>query len=58
MPFPIHEVGLEFETIEIGDCSLPLAATMEDAGPAPGLLRQSQRLDPTFTKHRTSRVAN
>ena len=29
MPFPIHEIGLEFETIVIGDC-LPLAATMED----------------------------
>jgi hypothetical protein len=56
MPFPIHEIGLEFETIEIGDRRLPLAATTEDAGPALGLLRQSQRLDPTFTKRRTSRI--
>ncbi len=56
MPFPIHEIGLELETIEIGNVTLPLAATMEEAGPAPGLLRQSKRLDPTFTKRRTSRI--
>jgi hypothetical protein len=56
LPFPIHEIGLEFETVEIGGRSLPLAATMEDAGPAPGLLRQSKGIDPEFTKRRTSRI--
>jgi hypothetical protein len=56
MPFPIHEIGLEFETVEIGGRSLPLSATMEDAGPAPGLLRQSKRIDPEFTTRRTSRI--
>lgn len=56
MPFAIHEIGLEFETIDIDGRSLPLFATMEDAGPALGLLRQSKRIDPEFTKRRTARI--
>ena len=55
-PFPIYEVGFAFSSLEIGDRSVPLAATMEDAGPAAGLIRQSKRLDPTFTRRRTARM--
>ena len=55
-PFPIHEIGLEFGAIEIGDVSVPLTATMEEAGPAAGLLQQSKRLDPTFVKRGKSRM--
>jgi hypothetical protein len=56
MPFPIYEVGLEFDSVEIGDRKLPLAATMEEAGPAAGLIKQAKRLDPTFTRQRTARM--
>jgi hypothetical protein len=49
MPFPIYKVGLEFENLTIGDQVVPLAATMDEAGPAAGLLRQSKHLDPVFT---------
>jgi hypothetical protein len=56
-PFSIYQVGLAFESIAMGDQVVPLAATMDDAGPAAGLLRQSKHLDPTFTpRHRNGRI--
>jgi hypothetical protein len=54
-PFPHYVVGLEFHTIEAGGKKIDLYATMDDAGPAPGLLRQTKRMDPVFTKRRTKR---
>jgi hypothetical protein len=56
LPFPRYELGLEFDTLDTGGQRLPLVATMADAGPAPGLLRQSKRLDPTFERRRNVRM--
>jgi len=56
MPFPIHEIGIELDSIEIDGHAMALAATMVDAGPAPGLLRQSKTMDPTFMPHQKSHI--
>lgn len=49
-PFQVHVVALEFDTIQVSDRKIPFQATMVDAGPAAGLIRQAKRMDPTFTK--------
>jgi hypothetical protein len=56
MPFPIFEIGLEFHTLQVGERNIPFSATMEQAGPQAGLIRQAKRLDPTFTRRRTGRM--
>ena len=56
MPLPIYEIGLQFDVMQLGNRELPLVATMENAGPAAGLLRQAKHLDPKFTKQRTARM--
>jgi len=56
MPFPIYEVGLQIESLAIGDQQIPIAATMQQAGPASGLIRQSKHLDPTFTRKRSEHI--
>jgi hypothetical protein len=56
MPLPVFDIALEFDTLVIGDRNIPLAVTMDEAGPAAGLLRQAKRLDPTFTRRRTGRM--
>lgn len=53
---PYVQIGVEMHRIEVEGKSFPMAATMIDAGPHPGLVRQAKRLDPTFTKHRTQRL--
>jgi hypothetical protein len=55
IPFPHYIVGVEFHTIEAAGKKIDLSATMDDAGPAPGLLRQTKTMDPVFTKRRTKR---
>ena len=55
-PFPMYEIGLEFNSLEAGSRSIPLMMTMIDAGPANGLIRQSRRLEPTFTRRRGARM--
>jgi hypothetical protein len=55
-PFPVFEIGIEFETLEIDNRQVPFAATMIEAGPAAGLLRQTKRMDPTFSKNRSARM--
>lgn len=55
-PFPLFEIGLEFHTVESGGRELPFRATMEDAGPASGLIREARRLNPTFSKRRAPRL--
>jgi hypothetical protein len=55
-PFEHYVVGLEFHTLEASDNRFDFFATMQDAGPAPGLLRQAKRLDPAFTRKRTGRL--
>ncbi len=56
MPFPHYVVALQFHTLQLGASSIGFSATMEDAGPAPGLLRQAKRMDPVFTKRRSPRL--
>ncbi|MEO7651553.1 MAG: hypothetical protein ABIZ80_13895 [Bryobacteraceae bacterium] len=56
MPFPLYEVGIEFDTLALGGREIPISLTMEEAGPAPGLVRQAKRLDPTFTRRRAARM--
>ena len=56
MPMPLYEIGLQFDVLQFGGRELPLVVTMENAGPAAGLLRQAKHLDPTFTKQRTGRM--
>jgi hypothetical protein len=56
MPFAVFEVGLEFDEIELRGERVPMSATMIDAGPAAGLVKQSRRLEPTFTKRRAARM--
>lgn len=56
MPFPIYRVGLQLEELNVEGGSVPLTATMIEAGPAAGLLRQSKELSPVFSKKRDSRI--
>jgi hypothetical protein len=56
LPYPIWEIGLELDTIRIADGELPVNAVLIDAGPESGLLRQSKRFMPTFTKRRNARM--
>jgi hypothetical protein len=56
-PFPMYEVGIEMEALEMNGQAMPLSATMVEAGPAAGLLRQAKRLDPTFTKKATNSMS-
>jgi hypothetical protein len=55
-PVPIFEIGLEFHTLETGGVAQPLQATLEEAGPSAGLLRQAKRLEPTFSRRRRVRM--
>ena len=55
-PFLVHVVALEFDSIQIGERRQPFSATMVDAGPAAGLIRQAKRLDPKFSKRPTGRM--
>ncbi|MFN7919264.1 MAG: hypothetical protein U0Q16_04160 [Bryobacteraceae bacterium] len=54
-PFDHWVLGLEMHTLEIGEHRADIRMTMADAGPAPGLLRQTKSMDPVFTKRRTTR---
>jgi hypothetical protein len=56
MPFPIYQVGLQFDAVSLAGRTIPLSATMQDAGPASGLVHRSKHLDPTFTRKRTASV--
>jgi hypothetical protein len=56
MPFAVYEIGLELDEIELQGERVTFMATMVDAGPASGLIRQSRRLEPTFTKNRNARM--
>jgi hypothetical protein len=56
LPFPLYDIALELTGLELDGRTVPLAATMQGAGPAAGLIRQAKRMDPTFTRHRTARM--
>ena len=56
VPFTVYQAALQFDTVEMGGRRVAFAATMIEAGPASGLLKQSKHLDPTFTKRRESKL--
>lgn len=45
---PVYEIGMEFDSIETGGERRPFAATLERAGPGPGLVRQSKKMMPNM----------
>lgn len=53
---PVYHLGLEFDTLDAGSGALPLSATMESAGPAAGLIRQTRHMEPTFIKGSKGRM--
>jgi len=55
-PFDHYEIALEFHTLETGQGRYEYLATMTDAGPATGLIRQAKRLSPTFTRQRKAKM--
>lgn len=56
LPFPHYVVGLEFHTLELEGVQADFSATMEEAGPARGLIVMTRRMDPVFTKRRSARM--
>jgi hypothetical protein len=55
-PFDHYEIALQFHTLETNQTRYECSATMTEVGPAPGLLRQAKRLNPTFTRQRKARM--
>ena len=55
-PFDRYEIALELHTLEIGRQRYECVATMIDAGPTPGLIRQAKQLNPTFNRERKPRM--
>ena len=55
-PFEYYEIALEFHALETNQARYEYSATMTDAGPAAGLIRQAKRLDPSFTRQRKARM--
>ena len=51
-----YEIALEFHTLETSERRYECSATMTDAGPATGLIRQAKRLNPTFTRQRKAKM--
>lgn len=56
LPFPKWEIALELDSLEFGTQVVKVNATMEEAGPASGLIRQQKTMDPVFTRKRTARM--
>lgn len=55
MPFDHFEVGLKLEAVEIGPNRVALTATLDDVRGS-GIVTEQKRMDPVFTKKRTSRL--
>jgi hypothetical protein len=56
LPFPHYIIALRFDEVETPEGRAPLQATMERVEEASGLIRQSRRLNPTFTRDRRPRM--
>ena len=56
LPKSYFVLGIELDSMTLDGRDTPLYATMIDAEPTQGLMRQEKRLMPTFTKQRTSRM--
>jgi hypothetical protein len=50
-PFRVQVIALEFHTLALADRRIEFTATMQEAGPASGLLKQARHLDPKFERH-------
>lgn len=55
-PFDFYEIALQFDTLETGEKRYEFNATLENAGPASGLIRQVKRMNPTFTRRRKAKM--
>jgi len=55
-PIDLYEIALEFHTLETSQGRYEFSATMMEAGPAAGLIRQAKRLNPTFTRQRKAKM--
>jgi hypothetical protein len=55
-PFDHYEIALEFHTLETSQGRYEYSATMTEAGPATGLIRQVKKLNPTFTRQRKAKM--
>lgn len=55
-PIEYYVVGLQFHTLKLDDADLEFSATMETADSVSGLIRQSKRMDPTFSRRRSPRM--
>ncbi len=55
-PFDYYEIALEFNILETNQTRYEYSATMAEAAPAPGLIRQAKRLNPTFTRQHKARM--
>lgn len=55
IPFDHFEIGLEFHQLRSPEGIAQFTATMIDAGGSAGIVKQSKRMDPVFTKKREMR---
>jgi hypothetical protein len=56
VPFPIYEIGLEFTGVESEGVILPVKATLVDVEGERGVIRESRRFMPTFSKKQRPRL--
>jgi hypothetical protein len=55
-PFDHFEIAFEFHTLETSQSRYEFFATMTDAGPAPGMIRQAKQLNPSFARDRRPKM--
>lgn len=55
-PFPLYELGFEFNRLETETGTLPFTATMIDIEKASGVLAQTRTLDPKFDRRSKPRL--
>ena len=55
-PFRTQVIELQFDTLAMADRKIEFTATMQEAGPASGLVKQAKRLDPKFERHSAPRL--
>lgn len=56
LPFPLWEIALELDSLQFATDIVDVDATMVEAGPAAGLMRQQKTMDPVFTRKRAARM--
>lgn len=56
LPFEHYVVGFEFDGLESGGQAIRFHATLRDSDSAPGLMRQSKKMDPSFVRRRGPKI--